>query len=88
MKEKLLSTISLITIFVPFTVILLWNANNPNATAILTGYCIFSTISFFYTLFLFAGIRLRNTNVKISLGVNSLYFLCILAFVVFPRLMN
>ncbi len=88
MKEKLLSTIAVITILIPFTVILLWNANNPNATAILIGYCIFSTISFFYTLFLFAVKRFRNTNIKVALGVNSLYLLCILSFVVLPHLMN
>lgn len=88
MKEKLLSTIAVVTILIPFTVILIWNANNPNATAIIIGYCIFTTISFFYTLFLFIVKRFRNTNIKVALGVNSLYLLCILSFVVLPHLMS
>ena len=88
MKEKLLSTIAVVTILIPFTVIMIWNANNPNATGIIIGYCIFTTISFFYTLFLFAVKRFRNTNIKVALGVNSLYLLCILSFVVLPHLMS
>jgi hypothetical protein len=88
MVEKILSTVAILTILIPFTVVLLWNPSNPNASAILMGYCIFTTISFFYSLFIFLKIHLRNTNTKIALGVNSIYLVIILALVVVPRLIN
>jgi len=86
MKEKVLSMIALITILIPFTVVLFWKPSDPNATAILIGYCIFITASFCYSLFLFIKMHLRDANTKVSLGVNSVYFVCILLFVVLPHI--
>ncbi|WP_312653777.1 hypothetical protein [Aminipila sp.] len=86
MKDKILSTIALITIFVPFTIAFLWNPTDPKATAIIIGYCIFIALGFCYSLFLFVKKHLRDTNTKVSLGVNSLYLVGILVFVVIPHL--
>lgn len=86
MKDKVLSMIALITIFIPLTVVFFWKPDNLNATALLIGYFIFVAISFCYSLFLFAKKRLRDLNTKVSLGVNSLYLLGILVFVVIPHL--
>ncbi|AWI03433.1 hypothetical protein [Clostridium drakei] len=86
MKDKVLSTIALITIFVPLTVVFFWKPDNPNATVLLIGYFIFVAISFCYALFLFAKKRLRDTDTKVSLGVNSLYLVGILVFVVIPHI--
>ena len=57
MKEKILSTIALITAFVPLTAPFIWKPDSPAATAIIIGYCIFAAVSFIYALFLFAKIR-------------------------------
>lgn len=85
--KKMLSIISLITIFVPITMLFVWKPTAPNATAIAIGYCIFVLISFFYALFLFCKQGLRDIYVKIGLGINALYLLGILALVVLPRLL-
>lgn len=85
--KKILSVISLITIFVPITMLFVWKPTAPNATAVAIGYCIFIVISFLYALFLFCKQHLRDVYVKIGLGVNALYLLGVLALVVFPRLL-
>ena len=86
MKNKVLSTIALITIFIPLTVVFFWRPDNPNATALLIGYFIFIAFSFCYSLFLLIKKHLKDTNTKIALGVNSLYLAAILILVVIPRL--
>jgi len=85
MKNKILSTIALITILIPFTIVFFWSPTDPNATAVIIGYCILILISFCYSLLLFGGYKLRDSNTKIALGVNSLYLVCILIFIVIPR---
>lgn len=85
--KKTLSVISLITIFVPITMLFVWKPTAPNATAVAISYCIFIVISFLYALFLFCKQHLRDVYVKIGLGVNALYLLGVLALVVFPRLL-
>lgn len=86
MKDKIMSIIALITASIPFTVFFVWNSTNPNATAIVIGYCIFIALSFFYSLFLFAKKHLRDTYTKIAFGLNGLYLVGILALVVVPHL--
>ena len=53
MKEKILSIISLVTIFVPLTMLFVWKPTAANATAIAIGYGVFIVASFLYALFLF-----------------------------------
>ena len=50
MKEKILSMIALVTVFVPLTAVLVWEPTSPAATAIIIGYCIFAALSFLYAL--------------------------------------
>ncbi len=88
MKENILSTIALITVFVPLTVAFIWKPDSPAATAIIIGYCIFAAISFVYALFLFAKMKLRDINTKIALGVNAVYVAEILVTVIIPHLLN
>ncbi|AGL00579.1 hypothetical protein [Desulfoscipio gibsoniae] len=86
MKDKILSIISFITVFVPITIFFVWNPTNPNATGIVIGYFIFIALSFCFALFLFAKKHLRDIYTKIALGLNGLYLVGILALVVIPRL--
>ena len=88
MKEKILSTIALITVFVPLTAAFIWKPDSPAATAIIIGYCIFAAISFIYALFLFVKMKLRDINTKIALGVNAVYVIGILVTVIIPHLLN
>lgn len=85
--NKILSIISLITIFVPITMLFVWKPTSSNATAIAIGYCIFIAISFLYALFLFLKLHIRDIYTKIGLGVNALYLIGVLALVVLPRLL-
>ncbi len=85
MKNKVLSMIALITVFVPLTVVFFWKPDNPNATALLVGYFIFIALSFFYSLFLFAKKHLKDTLTKVALGLNGFYFLGILILLIIPR---
>lgn len=88
MKEKILSTIALITIFIPLTAAFIWKPDSPAATAIIIGYCIFAVVSFIYALFLFVKMKLRDNNTKIALGVNAVYVVGILVTVIIPHLLN
>ncbi len=87
MKNKILSIIALVTVFIPFTVAFVWEPISPNATAIIIGYCVFIAASFLYSLFLFLKMKLRDNYTKIALGVNGLYLAGVLATVVFPRIL-
>lgn len=60
MKEKVLSMIALITVFVPLTAAFVWKSDSPAATAIIIGYCIFAAVSFVYALFHFCFLRLGD----------------------------
>ena len=85
MKEKILSIISLVTIFVPLTMLFVWKPTAANATAIAIAYGVF-VASFLYALFLFFKRQQRDIYVKVGLGVNALYLLGILFMVIIPRL--
>ena len=87
MKQKLLSVIALITVFVPIAALLFWKPDAQYATALVIGCCIFATISFLYALFLFLKMKVKGTRVKIALGVNAVYVVGILITVVIPRLL-
>lgn len=87
MKEKILSIIALITVFVPLTAVFVWEPTSPAATTIIIGYCIFAALSFLYALFLFVKMRFRDINTKIALGVNAVYVVGILVTVIIPRLL-
>ena len=88
MKEKVLSTIALITVFVSLTAAFVWKSDSPAATAIIIGYCIFAAVSFVYALFLFVKMKFRDINTKIALGVNAVYVVGILVTVIIPHLLN
>ena len=88
LKEKILSTIALITVFLPLTVAFVWKPDPPAATAIIIGYCIFAIVSFLYALFLFFKVKLKDINTKIALGVNAVYVIGILVTVIIPHLLN
>lgn len=86
MKQKVLSVIALITIFVPIAALPFWRPTAPYATALVIGCCIFAAVSFLYALFLFLKMKIRDTRVKIALGVNAIYVVGVLITVVFPRM--
>ncbi|MVB12288.1 hypothetical protein CAFE_30210 [Caprobacter fermentans] len=85
MKNKILSIIAFITVFVPMTIFFVWKPTDPDVTGIVIGYFIFIALSFIYSLFLFAKMHMRDIYTKIALGLNGIYLVGILALVVIPR---
>lgn len=86
MKQKVLSVIALITVFVPIAALPFWRPDAPYATALVIGCCIFAAISFLYALFLFLKMKIKDTRVKIALGINAVYVVGVLITVVLPRM--
>ena len=77
MKKKILTIISTVTVFVPWTILLLrtneWALESPTAEIMITSYAIFMIISGLFTLFSYTKGKAQNNLMKISLVVNSLY---------------
>ena len=77
MKKKILTIISAVMVFVPWTILLLrtneWALESPTAEIMITSYAIFMIISGLFTLFSYTKGKAQNNLMKISLVVNSLY---------------
>lgn len=77
MKKKILTIISTVMVFVPWTILLLrtneWALESPTAEIMITSYTIFMIISGLFTLFSYTKGKAQNNLMKISLVVNSLY---------------
>lgn len=77
MKKKILTIISTVMVFVPWTILLLrtneWALESPTAEIMITSYAIFMIISGLFTLFSYTKGKAQNNLMKISLVVNSLY---------------
>lgn len=86
MNDRILSIISFITVFVPFTILFVWKPTAPGAAGIAIGYCTFIALSFCFALALFAKKHMRDVYTKIALGLNGLYLAAIFVMVVLPRL--
>ena len=77
MKKKILTIISTVMVFVPWTILLLrtneWALESPTAEIMITSYAIFMIISGLFTLFSYTKGKAQNNLMNISLVVNSLY---------------
>ncbi|HFU5884997.1 TPA: hypothetical protein ACH6JV_002499 [Enterococcus faecium] len=77
MKKKILTIISTVMVFVPWTILLLRTneraLESPTAEIMITSYAIFMIISGLFTLFSYTKGKAQNNLMKISLVVNSLY---------------
>ena len=77
MKKKILTIISTVMVFVPWTILLLrtneWALESPTAEIMITSYAIFMIFSGLFTLFSYTKGKAQNNLMKISLVVNSLY---------------
>ena len=86
MKEKILSIISLVTIFVPLTMLFVWNLRLQMQQLLLL-VTVFLLLPVFFTHYsYFSKKQQRDIYVKVGLGVNAFYLLGILFMVIIPRL--
>lgn len=77
MKNKILTTISTIMLFAPWTILPLrmfdWALKSPTAEIMVTCYAAFMVFSGIFTCLSYTKGKVRSSLMKICLGVNSLY---------------
>lgn len=77
MRTKILTAVSTIMLFVPWTIIPLrmfeWALQSPTAEIMISCYAAFMIFSGIFTIVSYAGAKARNNLMKICLVVNSLY---------------
>lgn len=77
MKDKFLTSISVIMLFVPWTILPLrkfnWALQSPTAELIIACYLVFMIINGIFTILSFTKGNVKNNLIKICLVVNCLY---------------
>ena len=77
MKNKILTTISTIMLFIPWTILPLrtfhWALESPIAEIIISCYATCMIFSGIFTIVSYAKAKVQNSLMKINVVVNSLY---------------
>lgn len=77
MKNKILTAISTLMLFVPWTILPLrtfdWALESPTAEIMIASYAIFMVISGIFTSMSYAKAKIQNNWMKVCLVVNGLY---------------
>ncbi len=77
MKDKILTTISTIMLFIPWTIIPLrenaWALESPAAEIMISCYAAFMIFSGIFTILSYVKANVQNNLMKVCLIVNSLY---------------
>lgn len=77
MKEKILTAICTIMLFLPWTILPLrsfdWALKSPTAEIMIFCYCVFMIFSGLFTIYAYAKAHLQSSLMKICLVVNGLY---------------
>ena len=77
MKNKILTTISTIMLFVPWTILPLrtfdWALESPVAEIMISCYAAFMIFSGIFTIVSYAKAKVQNNLMKIDLVINSIY---------------
>lgn len=77
MKNKILTAVSIIMLFVPWTILPLrtfdWALESPVAEIMIACYATFMIFSGVFTVISYVKAKAQNNLMKISLIVNSLY---------------
>lgn len=77
MKNKILTTVSIIMIFVPWTILPLrmfdWALQSPTAEIMISCYAAFMIFSGIFTITSYIRAKVQNNMMKVCLIVNSLY---------------
>lgn len=77
MKNKILTAVNTIMLFVPWTILPLrtfnWALELPAAEIMIACYAIFMVFSGIFTIISYAKAKVQNNLIKVCLIVNSLY---------------
>lgn len=93
MKNKILTTISTIMLFVPWTILPLrkfdWALESPAAEIMISCYAAFMIFSGIFTMISYIKAKVQNNLMKVCLIVNGLYAVggaAIFAMMVLPKI--
>lgn len=79
MKEKVLTALSVMFLFVPFTIFPLreneWALKSPVAEIMIACYAIFMILCGVFAIFLYKKENVKNIVMKISLTLNTIYLI-------------
>lgn len=94
MKNKLLTLICTIMLFIPWTILPLrtfnWALESPTAEIMISCYAAFMIFSGIFTIISYANAKAQNNLMKVCLVVNSLYAvggIAALGMMVLPKIM-
>ena len=77
MKNKILTAVSTIMLFVPWTLLILrmfdWAMESPTAEIMISCYAAFMIFSGIFTIVSYAAAKIKSNLMKVCLVVNSLY---------------
>lgn len=77
MKNKILTVVSTIMLFVPWTLLVLrrfdWALQSQTAEIMITCYAAFMIFSGIFTIISYVAAKVQNSLMKVCLVVNSLY---------------
>lgn len=84
MKNKILTAVNTIMLFVPWTILPLrtfdWALELPAAEIMIACYAIFMVLSGIFTIISYVIVKAQNNLMKVCLIVNSLYAIAGVAF--------
>ncbi len=94
MKNKILTTISTIMLFIPWTILPLrtfdWALESPVAEIMISSYAAFMIFSGVFTIISYVKEKVQNNLMKVCLVVNGLYAVggvAVFAMMVLPKIM-
>ena len=94
MKNKILTTISTIMLFIPWTILPLrtfdWALESPVAEIMISCYAAFMIFSAVFTIISYVKEKVQNNLMKVCLVVNGLYAVggvAVFAMMVLPKIM-
>lgn len=77
MKEKIITAVSTLMIFIPWTILILrqnpWALESPVAEIMISGYAAFMIFSGVFTVLAYVKGKVENNLMKICLVINSVY---------------
>lgn len=93
MKNKILTTISTIMLFVPWTILLLrtfdWALESPVAEIMISCYAAFMIFSGIFTTVCYVKAKLQHNLMKVCLVINGLYMvggIAVLTMMIIPKI--
>ncbi|MCR2043389.1 hypothetical protein [Anaerosalibacter massiliensis] len=77
MKNKILTVINIIMLFIPWTILPLrtnaWALKSPTAEIMISAYAVFMIFSGIFTIYVYMKGKVKNNLMKVCTVINGLY---------------